>query len=228
MLDAVVHNLLCRHVWRCTLILCLRGDFNSALTCIHFSKAIGSARKLNVACGRNLAFFLDQLVGRIQAGMPQQDMESDLELLAYASGDLQGDVDSGFVWNGVQTTAYESSATGAGAPSSTLPPFDDEATPASALLTDKEMNDWGGWERVERQVARLMDEQGRRIQPQRSPYPPPSQPQPLYHRSAHNDTKRVQMAPPGDTPSPSGVAASPKTGSTPPAGASRISIANII
>lgn len=226
MLDAIAHNLLCRHMWRCTLILSLRGDLGAASTCVRFLKAIGTARKLNVACGRNIAFFLHQIIGRVSAGMPQHELEADLEMLTYASGDLQGDLES-LAWTGGRFSSRE------GEPASNLASFEEEGLPSSALLTEKEMNDWGGWEHVERQISRLSDEQQKRqYQYQRSPYQQPTSAQqyPTYHRPAHNETKRLQLGSANETPSPSTAtssgAAPPK--STPPAGASRISIANII
>jgi hypothetical protein len=228
MLDAVVHNLLCRHVWRCTLILCLRGDYRSALTCVHFSKAIGNARKLNIACGRYLAFFLDHLIKRVVAGIPQHELEADLEMIAYGSGDLQSNLTSGFVWAGVQTGQPE--GLGAGG-SSTLRSLLDEESVGTALLTENEANDWGGWEHVERQIARLMDEQNRRQHVQYTSYPPSLSQSPVYQRPEHSETKRVQLAPPEGTSSPgsaTGPGANPRRGSTPPSGASRIRIANII
>lgn len=215
-LNAAVNNLLCRHVWRCALILCLRGEFAAAMICVRFHAAIGETRKLNIACGRYLAFFLDKLIERAQSGLAsQQEVEMDFEILAYASGDMQGELDNGFVWAGAQLSQPASSAasphlsTGNGMQSQ---PFADEGLPASALLTEKERTDWGGWERVERQISMLTDEKQRRLRPQ---------PPPLYHRPSRHDTKRVQLAPPESTPSPG-------ASSTPSAGAARISIANII
>lgn len=208
--------MICRHVWRCTLILCIRGDFTDALTCVRFHTAIGEARKLNIACGRYLAFFLERLIERVQSGLAsQQEVEMDFEILAYASGDMQGELDHGFAWAGAPmpqpagSGASPTLSTGTGVYSS---PFADEGLPASALLTDQERTDWGGWERVERQISILMDEQQRRTR---------NQPPPLYHRPANLDTQRVQLARPESTPSPG-------ASSTPSAGAARISIANII
>ncbi|KIW04808.1 uncharacterized protein PV09_03993 [Verruconis gallopava] len=227
MLNAVAHNLLCRHIWRCTLLLCFRGDFRSAQTCVHFSKAIGDARKLNIACGRNLAFFLDRLTERTAMGASQQEIEADLELMAYASGDLQGNAESGFVWSGVHATVPE--RVNVGGPSSLRSLLEDE-TNVSALLTDKEAADWGGWEHVERQIVRLIDEQNRRQQAQQ--FRPLNLTQsPVYQRAAHMDTMRSSGAPSERTPSPgsaAGPGANSTRGSTPPTGASRISIANII
>lgn len=197
-------------------MLCLRGEFTAAMTCVCFHTAIGETRKLNIACGRYLAFFLDKLIERVQSGLAsQQEVEMDFEILAYASGDMQAELDNGFVWAGAQVSQPASSGA---SPNFSTPmgmqsqPFADEGLPASALLTEKERTDWGGWERVERQISILMDEQQRRLR---------HKPPPLYHRPTHQGAKRVQLAPPENTPSPG-------ASSTPSAGASRISIANII
>lgn len=215
--NTAANNLLCRHVWRCTLILCLRGDFTEAMHCVRFHAAIGETRKINIACGRYLAFFLERLIERMQSGLAsQQEVEMDFEILAYASGDMQGELDNSFVWTGApmplsgSSTASPSLTTGTGIHSN---PFADEGLPASALLTDQERTDWGGWERVERQISMLMNEQQRRTRQQ----PPP----PLYHRPSNIDLQRARLAPPESTPSPGAF-------STPSAGAARISIANII
>jgi hypothetical protein len=229
LLIAIAHNMLCRHVWRCTLMLCLRGDFASAITCIQFSKAIGSTRKMNIACGRNLAFFLDRLFERTARGVPQHELETDLEMIAYASGDLQGSLDGGFVWAGIQPEQAEAST--ASRPSDpNLRGLLEAGAPPTALLTDDETSDWGGWERVEHQVSTLAEEQKR--QHSQHGFRPPSQAHsPVYHRSVHNETKRVQLAAPDSTPSPGGgttTGATSTRANTPPTGASRISIANII
>jgi len=215
-LNSAVNNLLCRHVWRCTLMLCLRGEFAAAMTCVRFHTAIGETRKLNIACGRYLAFFLDKLIERVQSGpASQQEVEIDFEILAYASGDMQAELDNGFVWADAQVSPPASSGA---SPNVSTPtgmqsqPFADEGLPASALLTEKERTDWGGWERVERQISILVDEQQRRLR---------HKPPPLYHRPTYHGTKRAQLALPESTPSPG-------ASSTPSAGASRISIANII
>lgn len=229
MLDAMAHNLLCRHIWRCTLILCLRGDYASALTCAQFTSAIGDARKLNVACGRNLAFFLDCLWERTTRGASQRDLESDLELLAYASGDLQGSTDGGFAWVGVQLGPPE--APGASSSSNLRALLDDETLiPPTALLTEKESNDWGGWEHIEQRIARFIDGRSNRQYGQHASYQPSQAHSPVYHRSTHNETQRLHTAPsPADTgtttPASSTRASTPPP---PPTGASRISIANII
>jgi hypothetical protein len=231
LLLASMDNTTCRHIWRCTLVLCFRGEYNAALTCLRVARTIDDARKLNIACGRNLSFFLEKLVERLHGDtLTQRELEMDFELLAYASGDLQGDIDNAFVWQGSEPSHPHSAALSPNDPTVPSQPFADEDLPASALLTEKEMKDWGGWEHVERQIGVLIEEQQKQMQrqhiqlspshqQQQQQQPPP--PPPLYHRPAHNEQKRVHLAPPEAAPNPSGS-------STPSAGASRISIANII
>jgi hypothetical protein len=194
-------NFLCKHIWRVTLILCFKGDYNAALTCVQLSSTIGDIRKVNVACGRNLSLFLARLYERVKAGVATHLLEADEEMLAYASGDLQGDPENAWVWAGSESDFVN------GAPANP-----DDLPPSSALLTEKELADWGGWERVKRLLHELIDEQQRQSRPQNP-----------YHQPLHNPTKRLQLSQPDTSPT-SGAVSSPG----PSAGAARISIANII
>jgi hypothetical protein len=221
---AAMDNTICRHLWRCSLILCFRGEYHAALTCLRVSRIVNDTRKMNIACGRNLAFFLDKLTERSHGGtVALRELETDFELLAYVTGDLQGDIYNAFVWNTSEPSYPRSTVQSPNDPAPLSMPFSDEDVPASALLTDKEMKDWGGWDRVERQIGTLLAEQQRQLhmQHQQSAQQQQPLPPPIYHRPAHNETKRLQLAP---------LEAAPRTttASTPPAGASRISIANII
>lgn len=94
---------LCTHIWRCTLLLCLRGDFKSALICAEVSSTFGDARPVNVSCGKYLAFFLDRLLQKAQLGL-RADLENDEEMIAYVSGDLQGNIEQSWVWHGKEST----------------------------------------------------------------------------------------------------------------------------
>jgi ribosomal protein L37AE/L43A len=58
----------CTHIWRCTLFLLYGGHFDAALTCIRASATIGTLRDVNVACGRNIAFFLGILIDKRRSG----------------------------------------------------------------------------------------------------------------------------------------------------------------
>lgn len=89
--------LTCTHIWRCTLFLCLRGDFSAASTCARVSSIVGDVRLVNVACGKYLDFFLDHLTQKwYQEARGLADIEE--ETIAYVSGDLQGSLDHSWVW----------------------------------------------------------------------------------------------------------------------------------
>ncbi|GME31940.1 hypothetical protein GTA08_BOTSDO07339 [Neofusicoccum parvum] len=258
---ASAKHMLCTHLWRCTLILCFRADYSSALTCVRVSTAIGSLRKVNTACGRNLAFFLDRLTERIQSGNGSQNMlEMDEEMLAYVSGDLQGCTENSWVWAGSETgiklntppatqpqnpmnaaAKDPAKARNSSGGSENGEPMqeDDERYPAprmNSMLTDKESREWGGWERVERQIATLLEEQRSR-QAQAQAHTQMQQPA-FYQPSPHNAGKRVQLGPEAGSlagPAPgaeAGGGAGPPPGSSGSSasagGTSRISIANII
>ncbi|KAL1641752.1 hypothetical protein SLS58_005791 [Diplodia intermedia] len=262
---ATAKHMLCTHLWRCTLVLCFRAEYVAALTCVRASAAIGSARKVNTACGRNLSFFLDRLTERIQSGNGAQSMlEVDEEMLAYVSGDLQGSTENSWVWAGSDTgiklnaptstqgqNALNAAAVAkdpsqarkaSGGSSENGEPMqeDDERYPAprmNSMLTDKESREWGGWERIERQIATLLEEQRSRHHAQ--VHAQMQQPA-FYQPSPHAAGKRLQLAPdignlpPGPPPGAegSGGAAAPPPGSSGSSasagGTSRISIANII
>ncbi|OCK76458.1 hypothetical protein K432DRAFT_306326 [Lepidopterella palustris CBS 459.81] len=214
-------NMLCAHLWRCILILCLRADYHAALICLRLSSAIGELRKLNVACGRNIAFFLDRLTERIHGGNgSHHHLEQDEEMLAYVSGDMQGNFESSWVWAGSEiglklnhgpsvsvgdnTNIRENGEAFEGAHLSLRP---------ATILTEKETREWGGWERIERMIGQLMEEQRTRI----------AQPPPYYHRPPYNPGKRVQLA-----PDAAATVVSTPASATGPTSSSRISIANII
>jgi hypothetical protein len=213
-------NFVCKHVWRTTLMLCYRGDYRAAAACARYSAAVGDVRKVNIACGRNLSFLLERLRERERDGSGGAQGRLDVvdeELAAYASGDLQGDADNAWVWAGSE--AADDAGPGPapapvpggapGAPAGPGPTAEQQQEPKTALLTESELQDWGGWGRVRRLLAELAAErerQGREAHP--------------YLAPAHNAGKRLHLAPRDDAPA-AGT-------STPPAGASRISIANII
>lgn len=94
---SAVSAFLCTHIWRCTMFLCFRFDFASALCCARASAAIGNTRPINVACGRYLEFFLMELIKKPQ----QKDhLDMDEEMIAYVSGDLQGSFENSWIWQG--------------------------------------------------------------------------------------------------------------------------------
>ncbi|KAF2677668.1 hypothetical protein K458DRAFT_319228 [Lentithecium fluviatile CBS 122367] len=209
-------NMICIHIWRCMLVLCLRGDYSAAMMCLHVPAAIGDIRKVNRACGNNLLFFLDRIAERVRhgAGSPQH-LEQDEEMLAYASGDLQSTLEHSWVWAGTDHSAAEPTSAGSQHSSharvsaepmqGTLPLRPSPASPETAT------GEGDVWARVEHVIRQLMEEQRSPRIALPSYYPPP-----------HNPVKRVQLA------SNAPIQPQPPATSTPSSSASRISIANII
>jgi len=155
--------MICTHIWRCTLFLLFGGHFDAALTCIRASATISTLRDVNVACGRNVSFFLTTLIdkrrngGMIGSPGYRASHEMDEELMAYVSGDLQASTENSWVWAGSETGMNLGVANMAG-PSPTLMGGGREE--GTTVLTDVEARDWGGWERVEYLVGVLAREQG--------------------------------------------------------------------
>lgn len=92
---SAVSTFFCMHVWRCTLFLCFRLDFPSALICIQAAATFGDARPINVACGRYVEFFIREMMSRWNQ---EAGFDEDEEMIAYVSGDLQGDLENSWVW----------------------------------------------------------------------------------------------------------------------------------
>lgn len=154
----------CTHIWRCTLFLLYGGHFDAALTCIRASANVATLRDVNVACGRNVAFFLGALIDKRRAGglagskEYRNERAMDEELLAYVSGDLQASTENSWVWAGSETGMNITANSGAIGPSATL--MSSGREDGTTILTDAEARDWGGWERVEYLVGVLAREQG--------------------------------------------------------------------
>jgi len=211
-------NAFCTHLWRCILVLCFRGEYVTALTCVSVCAAIGSLRKINLGCGRHVAFFLDRLSDRIRDGQgSQQQLDADEEMAAYLSADMQGSPDAAWIWTGSDTGTKVGASLG---PSpletivrTTIGVAADGSMTAPSASVQQETSTWDGWERVERMLTRLNEEQQTHFN-QRTSY---------YHQPQHNTGKRLHLAPPENTLAPmtSGPAATS-------GGTSRISIANII
>jgi len=209
-------SMICIHIWRCMLMLCLHGDYSAALMCLQVPAAIGDLRKVNRACGQNLVFFLDRIAERARSGngSPQQ-LEHDEEMLAYASGDLQSNLEHSWVWTGTDLApAAEPSSAGSQQSAHTLSSVEPmqgtlplRPSPGSPEHASRE---WDGWGQVEHMIRRLMEESRPRTAPgpTSSYYPPP-----------HNPVKRVQLGPEAPLNPPKSI---------PSSSASRISIANII
>ncbi|CZT23924.1 related to ZFR1 regulator of fumonisin biosynthesis [Ramularia collo-cygni] len=216
----------CVHLWRCQLVLCLRGDYDSALTLVHMSSAVGDLRKINVGCGRFLAFFLDKLVGRLRAGAAQQSIEMDEEMLAYASGDMQACPDDAWLWSGSESGAsLQQPQTAANGHSGDRPILQAEQL-STSTLSEREAQDWGGWEHVQRTLTQLLQDQQQGpptgMHPQQQ-QPPQGQMAPAYMGPPAN--QHSHLAPHPQPPQPS-VSPNPSNGG--PAGSSRISIKDIM
>lgn len=215
----------CNHLWRCMLVLCLRLDFLPALTLVQASAAIGELRKNNMACGRNLAFFLGKLIGRLQAGATQQTLQTDEEMLAYASGDMQGGADEAWTWSGgdagsfgnatthtmTTTNGYASDRTTPSAAGSHADPSFHQQQVTPSCLTQQELDGWGGWEYIQRTLEHLLHQQQQQHNLPPPPPPPAVQqqqaPPPAYLASAgppphHTPPTSYAHQPPSTTYSP--------------------------
>ena len=164
----------CTHLWRCTLFLLFGGHFDAALTCIRASASIAALRDVNVACGRNIAFFLTVLIEKRRAGCMagnkgyRGERDMDEELLAYVSGDMQASTEKSWIWAGSQTRINIGGETIGGGnsipnPSPTL--MGSRREEGTTVLTDAEARDWGGWDRVEFLVGLLSRESDGYAQP---------------------------------------------------------------
>ncbi|KAI4248868.1 MAG: hypothetical protein L6R40_000880 [Gallowayella cf. fulva] len=191
---------LCTHVWRCSLFLCLRAEYEDALVCVRASAAMGSARPVNVACGKYLEFFVQKLLSKLDEGV--NPVDADEEILALVSGDLQGSADSAWVWKDDNS----------GSPGSRSTHF--SAVNATALTAHEDAYGWSNWDGILDILTRLRQKQRQRQQqtPQqhqlRIPLTVPSQ---VQQQSVH----LASPISPGGT-------------ETPLSGTSRIRIADIM
>ncbi|KAI8932585.1 hypothetical protein NX059_010089 [Plenodomus lindquistii] len=214
----IASNTVCLHLWRCILVLCLRGDYEAALMCLHLSSTIGDARRINSACGKYLAFFTSQLHDRWRKSNDSSFRpDQDEELLAYASGDAQGSLQHSWVWTGAEMNATTSPQSSPRSVSTRPHAYDGPMHDTLPLRgagnsLDHEHTVWNDWGQVESTIRQLKEESR-----------PRSAPTPTYYLPPHNPVKRVQLAPddrllpkPSSNPTPT------------PSSASRISIANII
>lgn len=215
-LRTMVPAFFCTHLWRCVLVLCMRAEYASAQICICAMAAVGDLRKVNMACGRNLVFFLDRLVERLHN--PSCAPDADEELLAYASGDMQGDTDEAWAWAGGETSTKTTPTTnGVSIGKERGQP---QPEPAGLLSTD-EMYEWGGWDHVQRMLTHLQEEQQRGAR-HMQPYPPQQQhAQPQLMHLAPQSTPSHGLQSPGGYPVSPGAQSTTST-------AGRISIKDIM
>ena len=215
---SIASNSVCLHLWRCVLILCFRGQYDAAVMCLHLSRAIGKTRKINAACGKNTAFFMERLMDRVRSGLGcHQQLERDEEMIAYLSADIQSSLEHSWVWAGTDLTTTLKPRQGSSPMSMRSPGGDEPMRDALPLrppptASPNGATGWDDWGRVERMVRQLMDEHLHRTTQPPAYYPPP-----------HNPVKRVQLASDASSPPKPSPIPSPAPSST-----SRISIANII
>ena len=147
---------LCTHIWRCTLFLCFRLDFHDALSCARASAVLGNARPVNVACGKYLEFYLRELTARLDQGH-SSGFDTDEEMMAYVSGDLQGCYGSSWVWQG-----QDSAVVGGGG--GNVPSEDHHGLKGSLQNTngittnedaEEEDSKWDAWHTVLQTMERL-------------------------------------------------------------------------
>ena len=133
---------LCTHVWRCTLFLCFRFDFASAMVCARASAAMGNTRPINAACGRYLEFFLGELIRRLDQ---KDQFDTNEEMIAYISADLQGSYDTSWIWHENKDGVQQ------GRP---LPDSDNIANGANSGLNaaavdpGADTSDWAAWDNI--------------------------------------------------------------------------------
>lgn len=210
----VASNLVCRHLWRCILVLCFRGDYEAALMCLHLSSTMGNTRKINVACVKHIVFFLEVLIDRARKGHGSlQQLENDEEMLAYVSGDVQASTEHSWVWSGTNFAAATSpqrrTLDARSSISSDETMRDAMSSRGTADSPERGVNHAECWLKAEHLMRQLMEESRPRSV---TYYPPP-----------HNPLKRVQLA--TDMHSPARAITTPNPT---PSNSSRISIKNII
>ncbi|KAL9597241.1 MAG: hypothetical protein Q9219_005284 [cf. Caloplaca sp. 3 TL-2023] len=206
-LISAANAFLCTHIWRCSLFLCLRQEYEDALVCAQASASIGDARPINVACGRYLEFYLERLIPKLQDGIHW--IETDEEMLALVSGDLQGNAENSWIWKDFEggDQAFERSR---------FSPI----VPIPVSAPEENYYSWSNWDAIIDMLTQLA--QGK----QQSQ----SQPQQQYAQQE----PRIPLKLPSQLPSqlqqqPVHLASPVSPGSeTPQSGSSRIRIADIM
>ena len=176
----------CTHLWRCTLFLCFRLDFDNALSCARASAILDNARPVNVDCGRYLAFFLQEMISKMDQGA---HLDTDEEMIAYASGDLQGSFENSWIWQESEVGVHLSKSL------QTSHKRDEKGMTfqnfPSARPEIKE-SDWNGWDHV----LRTMEKLSRRKEEERQ------------HFAAKDASLRSSMMLPPLAPSPASMSPS--------------------
>ena len=163
-LAASASTLLCTHLWRCILFTIHRGYHDASLTLIQSLATIGDSKGMVINCGRYISFFLRQILSRREESFSPAQLDTDEELLAYLSADLQSNARTAWIWGETQD---------AGTQIRENPYFPESSPPPlNRHPSEQERNDWGGWEYIERTVQ-LLQQQQQRQQPRALPQPQP-------------------------------------------------------
>lgn len=194
----------CTHVWRCALVSILKAEYSTALTLVQISAAVGDLRSRNVACGRYMAFFLDRVIERLRAGVRQEVLEMDEEMLAYASGDLQGVEENAWAWAGGQPPSQSLSTPDHFPRESRV----DDGQKIPVELTEQEAAEWGGWEHICNVLAQMEGEQQEQYigngqgqhpsAPAQSAYPPQAPQAPMAPIQRPNQLPSIGQPPQGE------------------------------
>ena len=147
-LNSAASSFLCTHIWRCTLFLSFRGDYQAAFVCVKASAAIGNSRVINVSCGRYLEFFLKALLAALQQDQDHR-FDQNPDLVAYLSGDLQHNLESAWIWQRDEGDSPRSEGGGNQKPSPLLGGIDS-------------VGEWNGWDGILRLLNRLSEEKRQR------------------------------------------------------------------
>lgn len=159
-LEDAATSLLTTHIFRCVLFLLLRGWHERASTCIMALKSIDCRRDVAIPCGRYIAFFVSVLASRHAettnprsaqlgyrapppyagvAGPVSEALLYDHELLTYLSADVQGGLESGWIWERAEVDS----------PTSARPVGGGLADHNNRTgLTTEERQSWGGWDNL--------------------------------------------------------------------------------
>jgi len=149
---SAVSAFFCTHIWRCTLFLTFRLDYSNAIWCARASATLRTSRPINVACGRYLEFFLKEMAAKMNYGAP---LDTDEEMIAYVSADLQGSFENSWIWKEAKGEVH------LGKPFQS-PTLSQSGDNKDASETD--LADWDGWENVLSILDHLFHEQQQKQQ----------------------------------------------------------------
>lgn len=181
--------MLCAHLWRCTLMLLFRQEYDAALVCVQASSAMRDSRAINEACSRNIVFFLKCLLNRLQHSDPVQ-MDGDEEMMAYVSGDMQGTSNGSWVWEGSET----GSQLGMASPPNHIHPGVEDDQPAQEPSAWQDS--WQDWDWIEQTVQYLLLEKEQRHQREAQSLRPPPETFSRGSESATESPDSVPIEPP--------------------------------